>query len=139
MTTRKIRTYTELARLRTFHDRFEYLRLSGSVGRETFGAFRYLNQRFYTSPEWRHVRTQVITRDFGCDLGINGLEILDTIFIHHMNPLMLEDLDGDYSAALNPEFLICTSDNTHRAIHYKAALQEEALPTERKPGDTKLW
>lgn len=137
--TRKIRTYTELSRLRTFHERFEYLRLNGSVGRETFGVLRYLNQRFYTSLEWKRVRSQIIARDLACDLGVEGIEILDTIFIHHMNPLMLEDLEEDYSKALNPEFLICTSDNTHRAIHYKAALQEETSPIERKPGDTKLW
>lgn len=137
--TRKIRTYTELSRLRTFYERFEYLRLNGSIGRETFGVLRYLNQRFYTSTEWRRVRSQVIARDLACDLGVEGMEILDTIFIHHMNPLMLEDLGEDYSAALDPEFLICTSDNTHRAIHYKAALQEDTLPTERRPGDTKLW
>lgn len=137
--TRKIRTYTELLKLKTFHERFEYLRLFGSIGHETFGTLRYLNQRFYTSPEWRHIRSQVIARDLACDLGIKGLEVMGGIVIHHMNPLMLEDLDGDYSNALNPEFLICTSDNTHRAIHYKAKLQAEALPTERKPGDTRLW
>lgn len=135
----KIRNYSELSRIQSFEDRFEYLRLRGTVGRETFGFDRFINQDFYTSREWRSTRDVVIARDLGLDLGVEGYEIYDRILIHHMNPLTVEELKEGSSAIIDPEFLITTSHRTHNAIHYG---DESLLPktlVERKPGDTRLW
>lgn len=141
MSTRKItKTYSELIRLSTFEDRFRYLMIRGSVGKDTFGADRYFNQKFYKSGEWRRIRDQVITRDLGCDLGIKGREIFGQIIVHHMNPFLMEDLAGDNAMdLLDPEYLICVSDSTHKAIHYG---DESFLPeifVERRPNDTCPW
>lgn len=134
-----IRRYSELRRLETLEDRFNYLALHGQVGRETFGFDRYLNQGFYTSREWRHARTAVILRDMGCDLGIEGFEIHDRIYVHHMNPLAVKDIvEGDPSM-LDPEFLIVVTHTTHNAIHYGNKDLLPRPPVERRPGDTKLW
>lgn len=134
-----IRSYRELRRLETFEERYRYLALRGEVGRPTFGFDRYINQQFYRSSEWRHLRHSIILRDNGCDLGIEGFEIHERIIIHHMNPMTVDDLvDGDDSI-LDPEFLICVSHKTHNAVHYG---DERLLPrplVERSPGDTKLW
>lgn len=135
----KIRSYSELIQLNTLKERFEYLNLKGVVGQETFGFERYLNQRFYTSREWRQVRTHVIARDLGNNLGIEDNEIYDKIIIHHMNPMAPIDIRDNAEAILDPEFLISTSHKTHNAIHYgdSSAL---VLPfPERSPGDTNLW
>lgn len=113
-----IRRYSELALLPTFKKRYEYLRLCGVVGEETFGFDRYMNQFFYRSPEWRKVRDEVIARDCGCDLGIPGRDIFDRIIIHHMNPIRPEDIRNRSGLILDPEFLIVTSHRTHQAIHY---------------------
>lgn len=113
-----IRRYSELVLLPTFKERYEYLRLCGVVGEETFGFDRYMNQFFYRSPEWRKVRDEVIARDCGCDLGIPGRDIFDRIIIHHMNPIRPEDIRGRSGLILDPEFLIVTSHRTHQAIHY---------------------
>lgn len=135
----RIRTYSELRTLRTFEERFNYLALHGSVGIITFGLDRFLNQDFYTSGLWRSARDEVIVRDGACDLAIKGYDIFDAIRIHHMNPMLLQDLvDGD-PAILDPEFLICTSLNTHNAIHFGTARTLTRLPIERRKGDTKLW
>lgn len=134
-----IRTYTELRRYSTFEERFEYLKLKGNVGRETFGFDRYLNQRFYTSSEWRNIRKFVIARDLGCDLGIEGYEIHDKIIIHHMNPIESEDIIHSNKDIIDPEFLITTTHETHNAIHYGAKGDIPNQLIERKPGDTKLW
>ena len=133
------RTYTELSQLPTFLERFKYLQLNGQVASETFGGFRYLNQKFYTSPEWRHVRQQVIIRDDGCDLGIEGHELYHKILIHHMNPITQEQILNRDPEILNPEFLICVSHITHEAIHYgnEKLIQEPTF--ERHPGDTSIW
>lgn len=134
-----IRTYSELRRLETFEDRFEYLRLNGSVGYATFGFDRYINQKFYTSTQWRKIRREVIARDSGLDLGVTGHEIFDKVIIHHMNPMTADDIIYDLPDILNPEFLITTSHMTHNAIHYG---DKNLLPrpmTERLPGDTRLW
>lgn len=134
-----LRTYTELSTLTSFLDRFKYLQLNGQVGADTFGFDRYLNQTFYHSYEWRKIRDHVIIRDNGCDLGVPGYEINSRIYIHHMNPISLEDIEARVSDILNPEYLICVSQQTHNAIHYGS---EELLPSEpitRRPGDTKLW
>lgn len=133
------RSYSELRRLQSFEDRYRYLRISGYVGEQTFGFDRYLNQRFYTSREWKQVRDYVLVRDNGCDLGIEGYEIYDRPIIHHMNPMTLQNVvDGDYSN-LDPEFLITTTHNTHNAIHYGTESLLPSAPVTRRPGDTKLW
>lgn len=135
----KIRTYSELVQFDTFLDRFKYLQLRGEVGRATFGFDRYLNQKFYRSAQWKHVRNYVIARDKGCDLAFPDHEIHDRVYIHHMNPMQVEDIVHGNEDILIPEFLISTTHNTHNAIHYG---DESLLPkplVERRPGDTKLW
>ena len=134
-----IRTYTELITLPTFEERYEYLKLTGAVGRETFGVERYLNQKFYRSKEWKDIRNYVITRDLGCDLGLPGYPIYDKVIIHHMNPISVSDLAGLYEEVLDPNFLITTCHQTHNAIHYGDADQVKYDPIERKPGDTCPW
>lgn len=133
------RTYTELSALSTFEERFDYLKLGGSVGNETFGFERYLNQKFYRSREWQRVRDAVIIRDNGCDLGIDGRFIVQHIIIHHLNPINSTDIQLVTANLLNPEFLICVSHDTHNAIHYGDANLLTKDYTERKPGDTNLW
>ncbi len=135
----KIRTYSELISLPTFEERYQYLRIVGSVGKSTFGYDRIFNQEFYRSTEWRLARRQVIVRDDGCDLGVEGLEIGGPITVHHMNPLTLEDLDRNFHKILNPEFLICVSSSTHLAIHYGNEENLIKLPKARQPGDTTPW
>lgn len=138
MTTMR-RRYSQLALLDTFEDRFEYLRLNGEVGRSTFGFDRYLNQTFYQSYEWRQVRTHVIARDSGCDLGILDRPINGGLVVHHINPMKIEDVVAKEEWILNPEYLICTSSDTHNAIHYGDASLLRRDFTPRRPGDTKLW
>ena len=134
-----IKCYSELILLPTFQARYQYLRLNGKVGKETFGFDRYMNQFFYRSPEWRRVRDFVISRDEGCDLGIPGREIFGRVIIHHMNPIRPEDIRNRSELLLNPEYLITTIHDTHLAIHYgdeHLLLQE---PVERRPNDTCPW
>ncbi len=113
-----IRTYSELAKLDRFEDRFEYLSIPGQVGEDTFGFDRYLNQKFYKSDKWKRIRHAVIMRDNGCDLGVRGEEINSPITIHHMNPVDVEDIKNQSDYLLNPEYLISVSYDTHNAIHY---------------------
>ena len=134
-----IRTYSELIRIPTFEDRFEYLKLHGEVGESTFGFDRYLNQVFYRSKEWRRLRNKVIIRDNGCDMALKGFEIADKIIIHHMNPVNLKNIVDRDEDLLNPEFLVCVSPITHNAIHYGNFDLINYGPIERKPGDTLLW
>lgn len=135
-----LRTYSELIQIPTFKERYEYLKLNGKVGESTFGFDRYLNQRFYHSDEWKSARRQVIIRDNGNDLGVEGLEIEKIIHVHHMNPMMVKDLLHDINKVLDPEFLICTSYDTHKAIHFgDETTLPSYFPVERKPGDTTLW
>lgn len=134
-----IRSYSELKRLKTLEDRFDYLKLNGVVGRQSWGWDRYYNQKFYYSTEWKRVRDIVIIRDGGCDLGIEGFEIHDKILIHHMNPIWIEDLKSGNPAILDPEFLITTCDLTHKAIHYGDRNLLPQIPIPRRQGDTKLW
>lgn len=131
--------YSELIRLKTFDERFEYLKLPGVVGLTTFGYDRFLNQRFYRSLEWRRIRDIVIIRDNGCDLGFPGFEIYSKILIHHMNPINIKDIYEFNNKILDPEFLICVSPETHQAIHYSDKTKLYRLPPERHRGDTKLW
>lgn len=135
----KFKTYSELLCFETFEERYAYLRLSGKVGEETFGFDRYLNQAFYKTDEWRAVRDIVIIRDNGCDLGINGREIFGPIMIHHMNPITKSDILNRSEILLNPEYLICTSDGTHKAIHYGDETRLLKSPIERRPNDTCPW
>lgn len=134
-----IRTYTELSRLPTFEERYRYLRITGRVGEETFGFDRYLNQVFYRSRKWKQIRDQVIVRDNGCDLGVEGYEIHGRIIIHHMNPITLKDIEHESEFLLNPEFLICTIHNTHNAIHYGDESLLITAPIERVKNDTCPW
>ena len=135
----RTRRYRELVTLETFEDRFDYLRLGGEVGASTFGFDRYINQDFYRSQEWRSARRDVIVRDNGCDLGIPGREIHTGLLVHHMNPMVADDILHGEDWIINPEFLITTCQQTHNAIHYGDAslLREEWTP--RRPGDTRLW
>lgn len=134
-----IRTYSELIRLKTFEERFEYLKLDGIIGRETFGFDRYLNQMFYTSIEWKKFRRDIILRDNGCDLAIPGLDIIGKIFIHHLNPITKEDILNRTEYLMNPEFVICSSKLTHDAIHYGDSDLLPKGPIERKRNDTCPW
>lgn len=134
-----IRNYTELSSLETFEERFDYLKLGGAVGAETFGYERYLNQKFYRSPEWKRVRDKVILRDNGCDLGCEGYLIPSRIIIHHLNPIDISDIELVTANLLNPEFLICVSHDTHNAIHYGDSNLLAKSYVERKPNDTILW
>jgi hypothetical protein len=135
-----MRTYSELHRFQTFEERFNYLRLEGSVGAETFGFDRYLNQDFYRSYLWRRARDLVIARDYGRDLGITGYEIYGKIYVHHMNPMTPEDIKHSNLDIINPEYLISVTHETHNAIHYgdQTHVQRKQLVV-RRPGDTKLW
>lgn len=133
----KIRTYSELCKLKTFRERFDYLSLNGLVGQETFGFERYLNQKFYSSREWRQIRNRVIDRDQGRDLGLDGYDIYGQIVIHHMNPIVTYDIVHSSDILLDPEYLICTSKATHNAIHYGEMIEEPVV--ERKKNDTCPW
>lgn len=135
----KIRTYSELILLPTFEERFEYLRLDGIVGEETFGFDRYLNQQFYRSAKWKRIRDEVIIRDRGCDLGVEGFEIYGKILIHHMNPISAHDIRTMSDLLIDPEYLISTVHNTHNAIHYGDANLLITAPMERRPNDTCPW
>lgn len=134
-----MRSYSELILLPTFAERFEYLRLDGVVGEDTFGFDRYLNQQFYHSQEWKRIRDQVIIRDNGCDLGIDGYFIRGRIYIHHMNPITAKDVLRHSAILLNPEFLICVSHDTHNAIHYGDVNKLQRDPVIRRPNDTCPW
>lgn len=134
-----IRTYSELIALPTFEERFEYLKLSGQVGKDTFGHDRYLNQVFYSSYEWRRLRDEIIIRDNGCDLGIPDRIIHGKIYIHHLNPLGKDDILSRSEYLRNPEFLICTSFETHNAIHYGDVNLLPRDPIERTQYDTCPW
>lgn len=138
-TMKVIRTYTELAKLPTYEERFAYLRLDGTVCDETFGNDRYLNQILYKSPRWRKVRREVIIRDNGCDLGIEDYEIRGRIIVHHMNPITLDDIIHERDSVFNQEYLICTAHNTHNAIHYGDESLLVTAPIERSKNDTCPW
>lgn len=134
-----IKTYEDLIQIDSFWDRFEYLKLSGRVGEMTFGSFRYVNQGFYQSKEWKRVRSEVIVRDNGCDLAHPDFPIVGPIHVHHMNPITMDDFEVGTDFLLNPRFLICVSDRTHNAITYGS---RDLLPqpyVERRPNDTCPW
>lgn len=133
------KSYSELERLDTFEDRFEYLKLDGQVGGLTFGFDRYLNQRFYTSYEWKRARHEVILRDLGRDLGVFGYDIYRDILVHHMNPIVVNDILHHEDWIFNPEYLITTTKRTHNAIHYGTDKLYPDVVVTRVPNDTKLW
>ena len=136
---KKIRSYSELVQLDSFSERLRYLQLSGGIGVETFGSSRFLNQDFYRlNPLWKAARREVILRDQGRDLGIEGLEINRGLYIHHMNPITVEDIENLSDFLLDPEYLICCSHKTHNAIHYGYKLEANTI-VERKQGDTCPW
>ena len=134
-----IKTYSELITIPTFEERYEYLRLQGRLGKETFGFDRWLNQVFYRSKEWKTVRDKVIVRDCGCDLAMLDREIQGRILVHHMNPIIVRDILDRTEFLLNPEYLICTSKNTHDAIHYGDSELLITMPIERSRNDTCPW
>lgn len=132
-----IRRYSELCKLKTFDDRFNYLAVKGTVASETFGYDRYLNQQFYTSTEWQRIRNYVIDRDNGCDLGLENYEIGGRIVIHHMNPIVVDDIIHSSDILLDPEYLVCTSFDTHNAIHFGKLSDVKIV--ERSKNDTCPW
>lgn len=133
------RTYSELRRIKSFEDRFDYLSLKGTVGESTFGFDRWLNQRFYRSNVWKTARNQVIVRDMGCDLGVLGYEIYEGLLVHHMNPVEPNDFRNGEEWVIDPNYLITTSLQTHNAIHYGDETLLPRGPIVRQPGDTRLW
>lgn len=134
-----LKSYSELIHLPTFEERFNYLKLDGSVGQDTFGFDRWLNQTFYKSAEWKRIRNEVIVRDNGCDLGLDGYEIYGRILIHHMNPISQEDILNRSDLLLNPEYLICVTHDTHNGIHYGDMNQVKKGPVVRTPNDMAPW
>jgi len=135
----RARTYKELSQLDDMLSRFSYLKLNGYPGDKTFGFDRWINQAFYRSREWRSIRQHVIARDLGCDLGIEGYEIHDRLYIHHMNPMTLADIREGDDSILDPDFLITTKHSTHNAIHYGDERQLPQLLVPRHSGDTRMW
>lgn len=131
--------YTDLSKRKAFLPRFRYLAIGAQVGATTFGYDRHLNQGFYGSYAWKQVRDKVLIRDDGCDLGVPGHEIHDRVYVHHMNPIQVQDLTEFNPDILNPEYLICVSQQTHNAIHFSDEKQLPRLFVERTPGDTTLW
>lgn len=134
-----IRSYNELRYLRTFDERFRYLDVRGVVGDSTFGFERYLNQVLYHSKEWRRTRDGIIIRDDACDLGIEGREIFDSIIIHHINPITIENVERGDDCVYDPNNLICTSLNTHNALHFGGEASLKKMTKVRSKGDTSLW
>ena len=139
MNQKTIRTYSELKKLKTFEERFEYLRIGGTVGEDTFGYDRYINQLLYQTPEWKEVRRKVIVRDGGYDLGIDGYEIVGKAMVHHMNPITVDDIVNRLDYVLDPEYLISCGFITHQAIHYGTDELLPKAPVERFKNDTCPW
>lgn len=136
---RTIRTYSELIKLSTLEERYEYLKIGGKVGEDTFGFDRYLNQMLYKTPEWISVRNKVIARDGGCDLGVEGQDIVGKVLVHHMNPITVDDILNRMDYVLDPEYLISSSMLTHNAIHYGDKDLLPQTPIERTKNDTCPW
>ena len=134
-----IRTYSELITIPTFEERFKYLQLKGSVGKDTFGYDRYLNQVLYRSPEWKRLRNQIIIRDAGCDLACDGYDVYGKVLIHHLNPITVEDVLARSRKVFDPDNLVCVSHNTHNAIHYGDVDLLVTGPIIRTKNDTCPW
>ena len=112
------KSYSEMIMLPTFEERFNYLKLGGKIGEETFGFSRYINQEFYHLKEWKAFRDKVIIRDNGCDLAMSGYDILGKIIIHHINPITYEDIVNRHECVFDMNNVITTQLATHNAIHY---------------------
>lgn len=138
---RTFRRYSELIRLHTIEDRFNYLKIAASVGESTFGFSRYLNQALYRSKEWKDFKREMVIRDKACDMALEGWDIPEgaILVLHHINPLTLEDVEDRSDALFDPENVVCVSDRTHRAIHYGDISLINTLPIERRPNDTCPW
>ena len=134
-----IRTYSELKTLKTFDERYEYLKLNANVADVTFGFDRYINQKFYHSDLWKKIRRKIISRDLGCDLAVKGYDIKGKILIHHMNPIEIKDIVNITEYLINPEYLITVCLQTHNAIHYGNMMNNPNVLIERRPGDTCPW
>lgn len=139
MRTTTTRCYTELIRLPTLEERYKYLKLSGMVGEPTFGSERYINQQFYRSTQWKNLRHEIIVRDGGCDLGVEGYDLHLQGHIHHMNPMTPAEIMSGHTGIIDPEFLVLVSIRTHNAIHFGDEKLLPQPPVIRRPGDTKLW
>lgn len=135
----RIRCYSELIRFPTFEDRLQYASIGGEVGARTFGGRRLLNQDFYRSREWKRARQAVLVRDLGCDLGVPERQIFGSVIVHHLNPILPEDLDGCFEALLDPEFMVCVSHETHNLLHYGAECSKQPVIVERFQNDTCPW
>ena len=138
----KTKTYSELITIPTFSERFDYLKLDGSIGEMTFGGHRLLNQRFYTSPEWRKIRREVVIRDNGFDLACDDCLIFGKILIHHIEPITIDDIINRSPKVTDLNNLVCVSFEIHNGLHYGTNESESLKPdwfVERKPGDTCLW
>ena len=139
MNQRNIKTYSELMKLQTFEERYEYLKIGGKVGEATFGFDRYINQMLYKTSEWVSARNTVIIRDNGCDLGVEGYDIVGKVMVHHMNPITVDDIINRLDYVLDPEYLISSSMMTHNAIHYGNKDLLPQVPIERSKNDTCPW
>ena len=137
--TMNIRTYSELITIPTFEERYNYLKLNGIVGKETFGYDRYLNQLLYRSSDWRSFRDRIIIRDNGCDLACEGFELQSRIIIHHIDPITVEDILNKHPKVFDPENVVSTSHNTHLAIHYGDKNLISIAPINRYKNDTCPW
>lgn len=133
------RSYSELILIQDYLERFEYLKLDGRVGKETFGYERYLNQTLYRSDEWKRFRRDIILRDNGCDLASEGFEIYGKIIVHHINPITIDDVVRRSTKVFDPENVICCNMNTHNAIHYGDSGLLLTGPIIRTKYDTCPW
>lgn len=133
------RSYSELSKLESYEDRYEYLKIGDKVGEETFGYDRYLNQTLYTSPEWKNFRHKIIVRDNGNDMGVDGYPIGNKVYIHHLNPITKQDILERNPCLFDEENVVCVCKRTHDAIHFGSQELIKKNPVVRSPGDTKLW
>ena len=138
---KNIKRYSELIRLNSIEDRFNYLKIAASVGESTFGFSRYLNQALYRSKEWKDFKRKMVLRDNACDMALEGWDIPSgaILVLHHINPLTIEDIENRSDALFDPENVVCVSDRTHRAIHYGDISLINTLPITRRPNDTCPW
>lgn len=133
------KSYSELIKIESFEDRFKYLSLSGTVGEATFGSHRYLNQMLYHTDKWKSTRREVIFRDNGCDLAHDDYSISGSIYIHHLNPITINDVLEERPCVFDLDNLVCTTFRTHNAIHYGTENLLQKILVERKKNDTCPW
>ncbi len=133
------KSYSELISIKSYKDRYDYLKIDGAIGKATFGGHRYLNQVFYRSLKWKDIRKKVIIRDNACDLAHKDYEILGRVYIHHINPITIEDMLEERSCVYDLENLVCVSFDTHNAIHFGSEGCPTFEPIERKRYDTCPW